>query len=250
MKGGILLEAKEISVFFDQRQILNNISFTVSEGEIVTIIGPNGSGKTTLSRIILGLMAQAKGQVTWRPKVQVGYMPQKLMIDRALPLTVERFLRLQINRKNNDSCAFTQVIEEVGIEYLLARQIHDISGGEMQRVMLARALLPTPHLLVLDEPVQGVDIQGQSEFYQLIEKIRNRYNTGILMISHDLHMVMKTTDHVICINHHICCEGSPEDVSKHPEYQALFGMEAVKSIGIYAHHHDHKHDMHGDVVGG
>lgn len=248
MNDIILLEAKEISLSFDKRQILKNISFSVRKSEIVTIIGPNGSGKTTLSRIILGLTQPQSGNVFLKPGMQIGYMPQKLMIDKALPLTIERFLLLQLGNKKDSREHFKQVVEEIGITHLLKSQIHDISGGELQRVLLARALLPVPELLVLDEPVQGVDIQGQSEFYQLIEKIRRNTQTGILMVSHDLHMVMKTTDHVVCINHHICCEGSPEDVSKHPAYLALFGLEAAQSIGIYAHHHDHVHDIHGDVI--
>lgn len=247
MNNGTLLEVTKISVSFDQRQILKGISFSVSAGEIVTLIGPNGSGKTTLSRVALGLLIPDNGKVTLKPSLIIGYMPQKLPIDQTLPLTVERLLRLQLKKKAQLPIFF-RTVEEMGIQHLLHSQIHELSGGEMQRVMLARALLPSPDLLVLDEPVQGVDVQGQSEFYQLIEYIRNRYHTGILMVSHDLHMVMKTTDHVICINHHICCEGSPEDVSKHPAYQALFGAEAVNSIGIYAHHHDHAHDLHGDVV--
>ncbi len=242
MNSNTVLEVQQVNLSFGQRQILSDISFTLSRGEIMTIIGPNGSGKTTLSRIALKLQAPDSGKVLLVPGVRVGYMPQKLVIEHTLPLTVERFLRLHPVRRGVDEARFQQVVEEVGIQHVLHSQIHAMSGGEMQRVLLARALLPMPELLVLDEPVQGVDVQGQAEFYQRIEHIRSCYRTAILMISHDLHMVMKTTDHVLCINHHICCEGSPEDVSKHPAYLALFGLEAAGSIGIYAHHHDHRHD--------
>lgn len=248
MTHGLLLEAQKISLSWGNRQILKDISFGIKKGEIVTIIGPNGSGKTSLARILLGLLKPTSGKIVKQQPLTIGYMPQKLTLDPALPITVRRFLRLQLGKNRATEADFIRVVEEVGVTSLLETQLHDLSGGEMQRVMLARALLPIPGLLVMDEPVQGVDIQGQSAFYQLIEKIRSLHNTGILMISHDLHMVMKTTDHVICINHHICCQGSPENVSNHPAYRELFGAEAIQSIAIYSHHHDHEHDIHGEVV--
>jgi zinc transport system ATP-binding protein len=246
MKRKILLECRHVGKAFNGRTILHDISFAVEEGTIVTIIGPNGSGKTTLARIILGLEPAGKGSI-WRCEgLTVGYMPQKLVIDPVLPLTVERFLSLSTKERNEEK--YRQILRETGILHLLTSQMHSISGGELQRVMLAQVLLLHPQLLVLDEPVQGVDVQGQAEFYQLIEQLRKRYNISILMISHDLHMVMRTTDHVVCINHHICCEGTAEDVSKHDAYLALFGASAAHAIGVYTHHHNHSHDLHGDIV--
>jgi zinc transport system ATP-binding protein len=246
MQNTTLLECRNLSKSFGARHILDTISFSVKKGNIVTIIGPNGSGKTTLARIILGLVAADKGSVWRKEGLTVGYMPQKLAIDPVLPLTVRRFLSLAGSTK--DAGRYAEVIAETGIGHLLSSQMHSISGGELQRVMLAQILLLHPELLVLDEPVQGVDVQGQAEFYQLIERLRKHYGMTILMISHDLHMVMRTTDHVVCINHHICCEGTAEDVSKHDAYIKLFGRAAVGAIGVYEHHHNHSHDLHGDVV--
>ena len=238
-----LLECHSISKSFANRHVLSSISLTITKGQIVTIIGPNGSGKTTLARIILGLVNADSGHITRAAGLTIGYMPQKLTIDPVFPLTVKRFLTLAGSKNLQDS-----IISETGIGHLLGSQIQSISGGELQRVLLAQVLLRNPQLLVLDEPVQGLDIQGQAEFYQLIERLRASRHISILMISHDLHMVMRTTDHVICINHHICCEGSAEDVSKHESYITLFGADAVRNLAVYSHHHNHAHDLHGDVV--
>lgn len=247
MSEEVLLECREVSKLFGTRWVLDNITFRVRKGEIVTIIGPNGSGKTTLARIILGLLAQDNGCVIREKGLTVGYMPQKLTIDPVLPLTVERFLNLTVSNEVDDA-AYQSIIAETGIGHLLKHQMHPVSGGELQRIMLAQVLLLRPQLLVLDEPVQGVDMQGQAEFYQLIETLRSKHHISILMISHDLYMVMRTTDHVVCINHHICCEGTAEDVSKHDAYIQLFGADTARNIGMYAHHHNHSHDLHGDVV--
>lgn len=249
--SGVLFDGKAISHAFSGKVILHNINLTVRNNEIVTIIGPNGTGKTTLAKIVLGLITPDYGTAHLRKNVHIGYMPQKLSVDPVLPLTVRRFLSLRHRKKkpHPEGVAY-KVAEEVGISAVLDTQLYAISGGEMQRVLLARALLSEPDFLVMDEPVQGLDVHGQTEFYRLIDQIRHSRGCGILMISHDLHMVMATTDHVVCINHHICCEGSPEDVSKNPAYLSLFGMGKAKdkTMAIYKHTHDHTHDVAGDVV--
>lgn len=246
-----LIEGRNISHAFSGKVILHNINLTVRNNEIVTIIGPNGTGKTTLVRIMLGLLKPDSGSVQLKEHIHIGYMPQKLVVDPIFPLTVEHFLKLKHRKKTPPSAAAVlSIAEETGIAAILKHQLYSVSGGELQRILLARALLADPELLVMDEPVQGLDVHGQTEFYRLIEKIRGTRHCGILMISHDLHMVMATTDHVVCINHHICCEGLPEDVSKNPAYLSLFGLgEAEKeTVAVYKHSHDHTHDTAGDVV--
>lgn len=246
MNKTTLIESNNISFAFNQQAILKSVNLSVREGEIVTLIGPNGAGKTTLVRIMLGLLKPHGGQVKRMAGLRLGYMPQKLSIDPNLPLSVERFLQLACNKK----AQLQAVLDEVGINKLRSSPLSVISGGEMQRVLLARALLRQPQLLVLDEPVQGVDIGGQTELYQLISDIRERYHCGVLMVSHDLHLVMSSTDTVVCLNQHVCCQGHPEAVSNDPEYLGLFGEQHAKSLALYAHHHDHNHDLHGNVVNG
>lgn len=251
LPSDLLFEGKAISHAFSGKVILHDINLRVKSNEIVTIIGPNGTGKTTLARIALGLLTPDHGTVYLRKPLHIGYMPQKLSIDPVLPLTVNRFLTLRHRSKGDiPKAKLHEVAEETGIAPLLTHQLYAVSGGELQRILLARALLSEPDFLVMDEPVQGLDVQGQTEFYRLIEQVRNTRHCGILMISHDLHMVMATTDHVVCINHHICCEGSPDDVSKNPAYLSLFGLGKAESntVAIYTHTHDHTHDAAGDVV--
>lgn len=241
-----LVAFEKIGITFNGRVLLNSIDMSISEGEIVTLIGPNGSGKSTLIRTLLGLQAATSGNVIRHKSLRIGYMPQKLHIDPTLPLTVKHFLALV---RGVDKAQIVPTLEKVGIGHLLSSQVHVLSGGETQRVLLARALLNKPNLLVLDEPVQGVDVNGQVELYNLIEGIRNELGCGVLMVSHDLHLVMAKTDTVVCINQHVCCSGSPQHVTGHPAYQALFGVPgADESIAIYAHQHDHVHDEHGDVL--
>ncbi|MEL0612463.1 zinc ABC transporter ATP-binding protein ZnuC [Marinomonas arenicola] len=241
-----LVTFDKIGIEFGGRVLLDNIDMTINEGEIVTLIGPNGSGKSTLIRTLLGLQEPTKGTVTHQQVLRIGYMPQKLHIDPTLPLTVKHFLALV---RGVDKKQILPTLEKVGIEHLLHSQVHVLSGGETQRVLLARALLNRPNLLVLDEPVQGVDVNGQVELYNLIEGIRNELNCGVLMVSHDLHLVMAKTDTVVCINQHVCCSGSPQHVTGHPAYQALFGIPgADESIAIYAHKHDHVHNEHGSIL--
>ncbi len=245
-----LVNCDKIAVSYGRRNVLSDVSFAINKQEIVTIIGPNGSGKTTLLRIICGLQKPTLGTITRQDGLVIGYMPQKLVVDRVLPLTIRRFLRLNGKDKSlRDISHVEKIAEEFSISHLLREQIHDISGGEMQRVMLARAVLLEPDLLVLDEPTQGLDISGQAEFYKLISDLRKAKGCAILMVSHDLNMVMASTDRVICLNQHICCEGTPEDINNHPEYLALFGRKAAESVAIYTHKHDHVHCIDGHVEG-
>lgn len=225
-------------------EILHNISLSIAPREIVTLIGPNGAGKTSLVNIAIGLSLPTSGEVIRQPNLRLGYMPQHLRFDQSLPITVERFLRLTESSQNERA----SVARQLGVGGLLKKQLQSLSGGEMQRVLLTRAVLRKPQLLVLDEPTQGVDVNGQAELYRHISELRDQLGCGVLMVSHDLHLVMAKTDTVICLNHHICCHGAPENVAKHPEYLQLFGHEAAKDIAVYTHDHDHAHDLHGDVV--
>ncbi len=231
----VLIQVRNVTVQFQQHTALDNVWLDVQRGEIVTLIGPNGAGKSTLVRVVLGLLKPQIGSVFRQAGIRIGYMPQRLSIDPVLPLTVERFLSLGSNQKKS---ALETALEEVGAVGLLKRPLQGISGGEMQRVLLARALLREPDLLVLDEPIQGVDIIGQYELYELIAQIRTQRNCGILMVSHDLHLVMSATDKVVCLNQHLCCSGHPETVTKHPAYLALFGERAARDLAIYTHHHN------------
>ncbi len=235
---------RNIAVTAKGRIILDSVDLTVERGEIVTLIGPNGSGKTTLARVLLGLIEPDHGTVWRQPGIVIGYLPQRFSIDRSLPLTVDRFLRLTARHRDRN---IADALMEVGAAHLGGSDIGTLSGGELQRVMLARALLREPDLLVLDEPAQGVDFTGQIALYDLIGQIRHRHGCGILTISHDLHLVMAATDRVVCLNHHVCCMGEPEAVRRNPEYLALFGPAAAAGLAIYAHHHDHDHDLAGEV---
>ncbi len=245
MQASPLIKARNVSVSFNRRRILQQVSLDIQRGEIVTLIGPNGAGKTTLVRVMLGLLTPDSGSIAQTPGLRIGYMPQKLALSEQLPLTARRFLLLagSISSHKLDGLA-----QEVGVEHLLESPIQSLSGGELQRILLARALLRSPDLLVLDEPVQGVDVTGQSELYNLIGDIRDRHDCGVLMISHDLHLVMAATDQVMCLNQHVCCSGHPEAVSRHPAYLELFGSHASSRLAVYTHHHDHTHDIHGNVV--
>lgn len=241
-----LARLENISLHIGHKEILHNITLALHNDCITTLIGPNGAGKSTLVKILLGLTEPTQGQVWKQPGLSVGYMPQKIQIDRTLPLSVRRFLEIP---KSYSLADIKDALNDVKAPHLLNDSIHDLSGGEMQRVMLARALLRQPDLLVLDEPVQGVDINGQTELYKLITDIRQRHRCGVLMISHDLHLVMASTDHVICLNKHVCCSGHPEAVSADPAYIELFGASHAATLALYNHNHNHSHDLHGDVVG-
>jgi len=242
--GTALVRGHGLSKSFDGRAVLDGVDLAVTDGEIVTVIGPNGAGKSMLLRILLGLVKPDRGTVTRRPALRIGYMPQRLVVDPTLPLPVRRFLELGAAA---DSAAITAVLDEVGARRVLDSPIQSVSGGEFQRVLLARALLRNPDLLVLDEPVQGVDVGGQEDLFRLIRRIRDSHGCGVLMVSHDLHLVMAATDTVVCLNRHVCCTGRPETVRGDPAYLALFGATAASAIAVYAHHHDHEHDDAGQV---
>jgi zinc transport system ATP-binding protein len=211
------------------------------------VIGPNGAGKSTLVKVALGLITPASGSVQSAAALRIGYMPQRLHVEPSLPLTVKRFLQLG-QLAGADNKAIEQALAEVDMASFGGNFLQSLSGGELQRILLARALLRQPDLLVLDEPAQGVDLAGQTAMYELIENVRSRHNCGVLMVSHDLHWVMAKTDTVICLNHHICCQGHPEHVGNDPAYQALFGASYARTIAPYQHHHNHQHGIHGDVV--
>ena len=226
------------------RWVVRNITLQVHPGEIVTLIGPNGSGKSTTARLALGIARLSAGQRWCKPDIRVGYMPQRMDIDWTLPLTVRRFMRLTNSLAD---AQLHQALASTGAEQLGNAQMSKLSGGELQRVLLARTLARQPDLLVLDEPVQGVDIGGEIAIYNLIAQIRDTTNCGILLISHDLHIVMSAADHVVCINGHICCEGEPSSVVNHAMYRQLFGDKAA-ILAPYQHHHNHVHAPDGKVV--
>ncbi len=237
-----LLTLREVSVDIDGRRILDRISLQLRRGQILTIIGPNGAGKSTLLKVALGLLAPTAGEVERASPCRIGYMPQRLQIDPTLPLRVGRFLAMGGNRAPHIEAA----LREVGVAALIDAPLQGISGGELQRVLLARALLREPDLLVLDEPAQGVDLAGQTALYELIATLSGRLDCGVLMVSHDLHWVMARTDEVLCLNQHICCRGHPEQVGNDPAYRALFGL--APALAPYHHHHNHQHDLHGGIV--
>ncbi len=204
----------------------------------MTIIGPNGSGKTTLIRLLLGLEQPDGGRIVRRAGLRIGYVPQKLAIDPILPITTSWFLALSAHAGSD----IRKVAQEVGVLELLSQPLSSLSGGELQRVLIARALLSQPQLLVLDEPAQGVDVTGQAMLYALIARLKETHDLSVLMVSHDLHLVMSATDHVICLNHHICCSGHPHSVRGDPAFAALFGQHVADSLAVYTHHHDHDHN--------
>lgn len=239
-----LVAMHEAGLRVDGRWLVRGIDFKVRPGEIVTLIGPNGSGKSTTAKIALGIMKPSEGRVRRRPGLRVGYVPQKILLDWTLPLSVNRFMRLT-SRLSSDECE--AALERTSVAHLGNAEMSVLSGGEFQRVMLARAIARKPALLVLDEPVQGVDFSGEIALYELISKIRDETGCGILMISHDLHVVMAATDHVICLNGHVCCEGTPSVVASNEEYRRLFGGRAASALAVYEHHHDHTHLPDGRV---
>jgi zinc transport system ATP-binding protein len=234
----IVLDVQAVSMRSRQREILSHVDLQVRSGEVVTVIGPNGAGKTTLIRTALGLLKPTSGQVSMRPGLTVGYLPQKFHVDPVLPLTVRRFLKLSGAVDDGEMLA---ALTEVGAEKMLTAAMQTLSGGETQRVLLARTLLRNPELLVLDEPAQGVDLHGQVELFSLLEKVRSERGCSVLMISHDLHLVMASTDRVICLNRHVCCTGTPAAVTKNPAFVELFGEKAAANLAVYAHDREHQH---------
>ncbi|GAA3942501.1 zinc ABC transporter ATP-binding protein ZnuC [Litoribacillus peritrichatus] len=239
-----LLTVSGLTLKMQKRTILDQIEFTIQPGQIVTLIGPNGAGKSSLIRCILGLQKYQKGNVTIQPGARIGYMPQKMHVEQSLPITVDRFLSLGPKSSKDDRLA---ALQRVSVDHIAESPLQTISGGEQQRVLLARAILNKPQLMILDEPAQGVDINGQAELYQLVQSIRDELGCGVLMVSHDLHLVMAATDQVLCLNHHICCSGHPDEVTRSDEYISIFGPQKIHPmLAHYTHHHDHTHDLHGD----
>ena len=239
-----LLRLDEVSVIRQDKPILDKVSLTVGRGEIVTLIGPNGSGKSTLVKTALGLIKPDHGRVDHDPQYRVAYVPQSMDIDETLPLTVHGFFRLHSRCEPSD---ILQALEQTGIAHLVSASLNQLSGGEMRRVLLARAILHNPDLMILDEPTAGVDISGQAALYALIQSLRDGLNCGVLLVSHDLHVVMAATDKVVCLNRHLCCSGTPESVSQTPEFAQLFGEKLASELAVYHHHHDHEHGLHGEI---
>lgn len=234
-----LIRVDDLSISYGAKTVLSHVSLRIEEGEIVTIVGPNGSGKTSLLRAIIGAVKPARGRVTHGTDVRLGYVPQRLHIDPTLPMTVARFLALPGERAGTN---IEGVLAQAGVPNLSGAQMSRLSGGQFQRVLLARALIGKPQLLLLDEATQGLDQPGSAAFYQQIETVRRETGCAILMISHELHVVMSASDRVICLNGHVCCEGTPEVVASAPEYRALFGSGTMGALALYRHDHDHGHD--------
>ena len=242
-KNNSLVKLENAGVYRSSKWLVRGISFEINKGQIVTLIGPNGSGKTTTAKMILNILDTDEGMATSNTS-KMAYVPQKINIDWTMPLRVIDFMKITNNLNN------TQITDSrtmTGVDKLLYNQIHSLSGGEFQRVLIARAIAKKPDLLVLDEPVQGVDFNGEIALYNLIKKISSTLNCGILLISHDMHFVMSTTDHVICLNGHICCSGNPSSVVKNPEYIKLFGEHNSETLSYYQHQHDHSHNNDGSV---
>lgn len=242
-----LIAVEGLEVRHGARQVLQNVTLAVREGEIVTIVGPNGSGKSTLLRAMIGAIRPSAGRVTRKDHLRIGYVPQSLQVDRNMPLTVRRFLSLP--HAVTDAAA-EAALDRAGLPQVARAQLSALSGGQMQRVLLARALLNDPQLLVLDEPTQGLDQPGSAAFYRQIEAIRSETGCAVLMVSHELHVVMAASDRVICLNGHVCCEGHPEQVASAPEYRALFGTGTQGALALYRHEHthDHHHDHSGKAA--
>ncbi|WP_309665413.1 metal ABC transporter ATP-binding protein [Tabrizicola sp.] len=233
-----LIAAEHVCVRYGASEVLHDVTLSIAAGEIVTILGPNGSGKSTLLRALLGIVPVAEGRVFRQAGLRLGYVPQRLQLDRSMPLTVRRFLSLPVRVTDLQAAA---ALARVGMTGQDDSQMTALSGGQLQRVLLARALLADPQILMLDEPTQGLDQQGEAGFYRLIEEVRRDTGAAVLMVSHDLHVVMAASDRVICLNGHICCEGTPRVVSTAPEYRALFGLGTQGALALYQHEHDHDH---------
>ncbi|OSP54040.1 metal ABC transporter ATP-binding protein [Pseudoruegeria sp. SK021] len=234
-----LIELQDVSVRLGGHQALSHVSLTIAPGEIVTVVGPNGSGKTTLLRCIIGAVEPQSGAVRRQPGLRIGYVPQTLAIDPTLPMTAGRFLGLPHRRPARD---ITEALIHAGADGLAQRQLSALSGGQFRRVLLARALLERPALLILDEPTTGLDQPGSAAFYRRIEQVRRELGCAVLMVSHELHVVMSASDRVICLNVHVCCNGTPDVVASAPEYRALFGSGTGGALALYRHDHTHSHD--------
>jgi zinc transport system ATP-binding protein len=241
--NNLLVKLKNAGYQQNDKWLVKGVSLSVEKGKIVTLIGPNGSGKSTTAKIALGIYKRIDGEVE-KYTNKIGYVPQKISIDWTLPLRVHDFMLLT---EDLDDESINEALSLTGVVHLKDKNLGNLSGGEFQRVLLARAISKKPEFLVLDEPVQGVDFTGEIALYELIKKISDELNCGILLISHDLHTVMTATDHVVCLNGHVCCSGTPIDVAKNNEYKALFGEQASQILTRYEHKHDHVHNNDGEI---
>ncbi|MFZ6085123.1 zinc ABC transporter ATP-binding protein ZnuC, partial [Glaesserella parasuis] len=239
-----LIELKNITMHFGQKLHYNKLIWQFTPIPSLPLWVLMVGGKSTLLKILLKLLKPTTRDVIYSRNVRIGYVPQKIHLDHSLPITVKNFLSL---KKGITAKDIQQAAELLSITHLMHNSLQKLSGGEMQRVLLARAILNQPNLLVLDEPTQGVDMNGQIELYQLIHQMREKLNCAVLMVSHDLHIVMADTNKVLCVNQHICCAGTPEAISSDPTFIQHFGDQFSKNIAFYTHHHNHRHDMHGDV---
>ena len=242
-KNKVLLKVEKVGVSINDKSLVKGVSFEVKQNEIVTLIGPNGSGKSTTAKIALGIYKKIDGQVK-KYTDKIGYVPQKISIDWTLPIRVLDFMSLTENLTQDQ---INTALNLTGVEHLKDKSLSNWSGGEFQRVLIARAISKQPELLVLDEPVQGVDFKGEIALYELIKKISEKMKCGILLISHDLHVVMSATDFVICLNGHVCCSGTPQKVIKDNKYMELFGDRASNILSLYEHKHDHTHSQDGTI---
>ena len=233
-----LVELAGVSVKYDRNLVLQDIDLKIEPGEIVTLVGPNGAGKSTLLRCIIGAVKNCSGYINPKSRIRIGYVPQKLFLDYTLPISVKRFLNLP-NRTNYT--VLKEMLDFLDASELEARQLRSLSGGEFQKVLLARALLIKPELLILDEANQGLDHNGSNSFYSKIEEVAQNFNCAVLMASHELHFVMATSDRVICLNRKICCQGTSDHVLTTPEYKALFGDYIPSNTGIYKHNPNYRH---------
>ncbi|MCP4188879.1 MAG: ATP-binding cassette domain-containing protein [Gammaproteobacteria bacterium] len=242
MSADLLVKGKDIGFIGKSGPILDSVSFELYRGQITTIIGPNGAGKSTLTNIVTGLLQAHSGVLERANNLCIGYLPQKVYVNTLMPLSVKRLLQLTQTVSDEE---VHQALSQTEVGYLYDRQVQTLSEGELKRVLLARTTLGKPDLIVLDEPTAGVDISGEIKMYDLIGEFHNQLQCGVLLVSHNLHLVMSKTDQVLCLNRHLCCSGLPESVSQHPEYLALFGDQAAESLAVYTHHHDHIHDVAG-----
>ncbi|NOX74432.1 MAG: metal ABC transporter ATP-binding protein [Alphaproteobacteria bacterium] len=235
------MSTKGVGLRLDGREVLHDVSFSISEAEIVTIVGPNGSGKSSFLKILIGALKPSQGRMQRRVGLRIGYVPQRLQLDHIFPMTVLRFLKLGSAKP----AEIAEIVERFGLVQITGQQLSSLSGGQLQRVLLANAMNGAPDLLVLDEAAQGLDQPAVAGFYRLIERMRREFGCAVLMVSHDLHVVMSASDRVICLNRHICCEGSPTIVSEAPEYRELFGYGTEGALALYRHEHDHEGHEHG-----
>lgn len=241
----LLIQLDQVGFAIQGRQILRAIDLQVKTEEIITLIGPNGAGKTSLLKVMLGLLPASQGHVHRKSNLIIGYVPQRFHVPVTMPLTVDVFLGLAGDASTK---VVHSTLDEVDLNVPLEQSVLSLSGGEFQRLLLARALLRKPEVLILDEPAQGLDFTGEAEFYHMVNGIRSRYHCAVVMVSHDLHLVMATTDQVVCLNTHICCHGKPESISQDPEYLQLFGKRLANEFAIYHHEHDHHHATDGSII--